>query len=76
MKDQPLRRQNQVMARAHTHKLVVLRKPTGDTRPILVESLWLKAIRHMILQEARAALEPHIARQFGIGVPQGGLLKF
>ena len=76
MKDQPLRRQNQVMARAHTQAggfEKAHRRHQTHTCGILV------AQGHSPHDPPGGEGSPratHIARQFGIGVPRGGLLKF
>ena len=58
-----------------THRLVALEKPGGGTRPILTGTIWAKVLSHLLLREARPALQPHMERrQFGVGTLQGGLM--
>ena len=58
-----------------THRLVALAKPGGSTRPILIGTIWAKVLSHLLLREARPALQPHLEqKQFGVGAPQGGLM--
>ena len=57
--------------RTATHRLVALEKPGGGTRG----TIWAKVLSHLLLREARPALQPHLEhRQFGVGTPQGGLM--
>ena len=58
-----------------THRVVALEKPGRSTRPILIGTIWAKVLSHLLLREARPALQPHMEhRQFGVGTPQGGLM--